>query len=364
MVLKELTDNSGLALGVITALQFLPVLALTPWAGVLADRLPRRRLLLATQIGQGVLAVGLGGLVLSGNTELWHVFLFALLLGCVTAVDAPVRQTFAAEMVPVESLPNAIGLNSTTFNTSRLIGPALAGFLIEAIGTGWAFMINGATFAATIAGVVCMRRAELRVVANAEKEPRQIRAAASYIRHRPEIWLILVIVGVVSCFGLNPQVTTGMMATQVFDRQAGQFGLLSAMFGMGSLIGALMAARRSRPSLRLIIGATIGFGAASAVSAVMPTYLTFGLSGILVGLFMLTLLTASNACIQVTTEPAMRGRVVALYILVFMGVAPIGSPLIGWISETWGTRWAIGLGAVSALSVAGFALLWSSRHRT
>ena len=358
LVLRQLTPNSGLAAGIVTALQFAPVLFLSAWAGVLADRLPRRQLLMVTQAAQGVLALGLGALVLLGHAQLWHVYGFALLLGCATAIDAPVRQTFVAEMVPLTSLPNAIGLNSAMFNSSRLLGPALAGFLIQAFGTGWAFLLNGVTFAATIIGLACMRQAELRIVERVKKQSGQIRQAVVYIRKRPEIWLVLVIIGVISCLGFNSQLTIAMMATQVFDRQAGQFGLLSSMFGVGALIGALMAARRARPRLRLIVGSAIGFGLTSLLSAVMPTYLTFGLSGIFVGLCTLTLMTAANSTIQITTEPSMRGRVVALYMLVFQGATPIGSPIVGWISEAWGTRWAIGIGGVSALLVAAFALLW------
>ena len=362
LVLKELTNNSGLDAGIVTALQFAPVLLLSAWAGVLADRLPRRALLIATQAGQGVLALGLGALILSGHVQLWHVYGFAFLLGCVTAFDAPVRQTFVAEMVPQNSLSNAIGLNSASFNSSRLIGPAVAGFLIQYVGTGWAFIINGVTFAATIVGLIYMKKSELHTIEKATKEKGQIRQAIVYIRDRPEIWLILVIIGVVSCLGFNSQLTIGMMATQVFNRQAGQFGLLSTIFGIGALIGALMAARRTHPRLRLIIGATIGFGLSSVVSAVMPTYLTFGLSGILVGLFTLTMMTAANATIQITTEPAMRGRVVALYMLVFQGPTLPGAPLIGWISQTMGTRLAIGIGGVSALVIALFALIWLRKH--
>jgi MFS family permease len=362
LVLRELTQNSGLAAGIVTALQFLPVLFLSAWAGVLADRLPRRKLLMFTQGGQGVLAFGLGALVLFGHAQLWHVYVFAFLLGCVTAIDAPVRQTFVAEMVPIDSLPNAIGLNSASFNSSRLVGPALAGFLIQAFGTGWAFVINGVTFAATIAGLALMRQAQLRVLPSVPRQKGQIKQAIAYIRHRPGIWLILVMVGVISCLGFNSQLTIAMMATQVFNRQAGDFGLLSSIFGIGALIGALMAARRSHPRLRLIIAAAIGFAAASAVSAVMPTYLTFGLAGVFVGLFTLTLLTAANATVQLSTTESMRGRVVALYMLVNQGATPIGSPIIGWVSQQFGARWAIGLGAIAAAAVTVFALIWLRRN--
>jgi MFS family permease len=362
LVLKELTHNSGVAAGIVTALQFAPVLFLSPWAGVLADRLPRRRLLMATQAGQGVLALGLGALVLFGHAQLWHVYIFALLLGCVTAIDAPVRQTFVAEMVPLTSLPNAIGLNSASFNSSRLIGPALAGLLIQAFGTGVAFVINGFTFAATIIGLLCMRKAQLHVIASVKKEKGQIRQAIRYIRNRPEIWLILVMIGVISSLGFNSQLTIGMMATQIFDRQAGEFGLLSSIFGVGALIGALMAARRTRPRLRLIIGAAIGFGVFSIISAVMPTYLSFGLSGIFVGLCTLTLLTGANATVQLSTSPQMRGRVIALYMLVNQGATTLGAPLIGWIAEQFNARWAIAVGGISALVVAVVVVIWLRRH--
>ena len=362
LVLRTLTQGSGLAVGTITALQFLPVLALSAWAGVLADRLPRRRLLLATQAGQGILALGLGLLVLTGHARLEFVYGFALLLGCVTAIDAPVRQTFVAEMVPLTHLPNAIGLNSASFNSSRLLGPAVAGLLIQAFGTGWAFVINSVTFAATITGLLLMRRAELRVIPGVPKEKGQIRQAVTYISRRPDIWLILLIIGVVSALGFNSQLTIGMMATQVFDRGAGQFGLLSSFFGVGALLGALLAAHRTHPRLRLIVGAALGFAVASAISAVMPTYVTFGLAGILVGLCTLTLMTAANATIQISTEPAMRGRVVALYMLVFQGATPIGAPIIGWIAQAIGTRWAIGIGSLAAFAVAAFALVWLRRN--
>jgi MFS family permease len=362
LVLRELTDNSGLAVGVVTALQFLPFLFLSPWAGLLADRLPRRQLLLATQAGQGVLAFGLGVLVWSGHCQLWHVYVFAFLLGCVTAVDGPVRQTFVAEMVPPDNLPNAVGLNSASFNASRLLGPALAGFLIQAFGTGWAFAINGVTYAATIVALCVMRRSEFQAVESAPREKGQIRAAVAYVRGRPDLVLILGVVFVVSMLGLNSQLTIGLMATTVFHKEAGQFGLLSSIFAIGALLGALLAARRNHPRVRLVLAATVGFGLASGASALMPTYWTFGLAGIFVGLCTLTLITAANATIQITTPPALRGRVIALYMLVFQGATPIGSPIVGWIAETWGARWSIAVGSIASLAVAAVALTWIRRH--
>jgi len=365
LVLTELTHNSaesGLAAGIVTALQFLPFLFLSAYAGLLADRLPRRKLLMATQAAQGVLALGLGALVLSGHVQLWHVFVFAFLLGCVTSIDNPVRQTFVSEMVPIDMLPNAVGLNSASFNSSRLIGPALSGLLIQAFGTGWAFVINGFTFAATIIGLLAMRQSQMQKVASAPRRKGQIREGLRYMRHRPDILLIMVVMGVISCLGFNSQLTTGLMATRVFHRQAGQFGLLSSIFAIGALTGALLAARRKQPRIRLIVGAALGFGVASAVSAVMPTYWTFGMAGVFVGLCTLTLMTAANSTIQITTEPQMRGRVIALYMLVFQGVTPIGSPLIGWIAGVLSPRWSIGIGATAAIAVALWAIWWAHRH--
>ncbi|MDR0958847.1 MAG: MFS transporter [Propionibacteriaceae bacterium] len=363
LVLKEMAPaDPGLAAGIVTALQFLPALFLSAYAGLLADRLPSRPLLIATQTGQGILAVVLGVLVLSGHAQLWHVYLLAFLLGCVTAIDAPVRQTFVAEMVPMTMLTNAVGLNSASFNTSRLIGPAIAGLLIQVAGSGWAFIINGVTFAATIVGLVIMRKSELYPVEPVKRGKGQIREAVGYVAHRPDIVLILIVIGVISCLGFNSQLTIGLMATQVFDRQAGDYGVLSSMFAVGSLIGALLAAHRQRPRIRMVVVSAFGFGIFSGLSALMPTYWTFGLSGIFVGLCTLTLITTANATIQLTTIPAMRGRVIALYMLIFQGATPIGSPLVGWLAGVWGARWSIGVGAIAALVVATFALWWNHKY--
>ena len=362
LVLRILTNGNGLAPAVVTALQFVPVIALSAYAGVLADRLPRRKLLMATQGGQGILAFGLAIMTLTGAVQLWHVFVFAFLLGCVTAIDGPVRQTFVAEMVPGPMLPNAVGLNSASFNSSRLIGPALAGLLIQAVGTGWTFFINGCTFAATIAGLLLMRPKLLYPTPKVGRQKGQIREAIAYVGGRRDLRMIFLVMAVISCLGFNSQLTISLMATKVFDRQAGQFGLLSSIFAIGALAGALLAARRKHPRLRLILSAAFCFGIASALSAVMPTYLTFGLTGIFVGLCTLTLMTAANSAIQMSTDQAMRGRVVALYLLIFQGVTPVGSLTVGWIAQNWSTRWSIGIGAIAALIVSIGALWWAHRN--
>jgi len=362
LVLTQLSDNSGVAVGITTALQFAPVLFLSAWAGLLADRVDRRKLLMATQGGMGLLAAGLGALVMSGRAELWHVYVFAGLLGCVAAIDGPVRQTFVAELVPASKLSNAVGLNSASFNAARLIGPGVAGLLIAAVGTGWVFLINAVTFAATIFSLTRMRTSDLHRMPTVTRAKGQLREGIRYVRGRSDIVVIMVVVGVVSTFGLNFQLTSAMMARTEFGKGAGEYGILGSILAIGSLTGALLAARRERPRVRLVIGAAFGFGVATGVMALMPTYVSFAVACIPVGLASLTMMTAANATIQMSTDPAVRGRVMALYMMVFLGATPIGSPIVGWIGETFGARWSIGVGSISALLVASGAALWARRN--
>lgn len=362
LVLTVLTDDSGVAVGITTALQFGPSLVLSAWAGLLADRLDRRKLLMFTQGAMGVLAAGLGLLVLLGNAQLWHVYGFALLLGCVSALDAPARQTFVADMVPAERLSNAVGLNSASFNAARMIGPGLAGLLIAWVGSGWVFVINAVSFAATILALVAMRVHELQPVPHAERGKGQIREAARYVRGRSDILVVMVVVGVVSTFGLNFQLTSAVMARTEFGKGPGEYGVLGSILAIGSLAGALMAARRERPRVRLVVGSALAFGVSAGVMALMPTYDLFALATIPVGFASLTMLTAANATIQMSTTPTMRGRVMALYLIVFLGATPIGSPVVGWVAETYGARWSIGVGAISSLLVAAAAAAWAIRR--
>lgn len=362
LVLTDLSDDSGLAVGITTALQFAPTLLLSAWAGVLADRVNRRKLLMVTQGAQGVLAFGLGALVLSGHAQLWHVYLFATALGVVAALDQPVRQTFVAELVPAGRLSNAVGLNSTSFNAARLIGPGLAGLLIAAVGTGWVFLINGVSFAATIVALLLMRTADLRPMPVAPRAKGQIREGIRYVRGRSDILVIMVVIGVVSTFGLNFQMTSALMARAEFGKGAGEYGILGSVLAIGSVAGALLAARRERPRVRLVIGAAFAFGVTTGVLALMPTYVSFAVACIPVGLASLTMLTAANTTIQMSTDPAVRGRVMSLYMMVMLGATPIGSPVVGWIGETFGPRWSIGIGSVTALLVSAFAALWAKKR--
>jgi len=362
LVLTVLSNDSGIAVGVTTALQFAPALFLSAWAGLLADRLDRRKLLMATQVGMGVLAGALGLLVMSGSAQLWHVYVFAGLLGCVSAIDGPARQTFVADMVPADRLANAVGLNSASFNAARMIGPGLAGLLIAWVGTGWVFMINAVTFAATIVALARMRVDELQPVPHVARGKGQIREAMRYVRRRSDIIVVMVVVGVVSTFGLNFQLTSAVMARTEFGKGPGEYGILGSVLAIGSLSGALLAARRERPRVRLVVGSALAFGVASGVMALMPTYPLYALATIPVGFASLTMLTAANATIQMSTAPAMRGRVLALYIVVFLGATPVGSPVVGWVAETFGARWSIGIGSIASLLVGGAAAVWAIRN--
>ncbi|WP_369369909.1 MFS transporter [Promicromonospora sp. Populi] len=359
VVLTVLTNNSGVAVGIVTALQFLPHLFLSAWAGLLADRVDRRKLLMMTQAGMGVLGLGLGALVLSGAAELWHVYVFATLLGVVSAIDGPVRQTFVAQLVPPTRLANAVGLNSSNFNAARLIGPGVAGLLIAAVGSGWVFIINGITFGAVI--ISLSRMGDLYPLPTASRAKGQIREGLSYIRGRSDIVVIMVVMGVVSMFGLNFQLTSAMMARVEFGRGASEYGILGSVLAIGSLAGALLAARRERPRVRLVLGAAFAFAIAMGIQAVMPTYLGYLLMCIPVGFASLTMLTSANAAIQLSVAPELRGRVMSIYVMVLLGTTPLGSPVVGWIGETFGPRYAVLLGAMATLLVAVIATIWAAR---
>jgi MFS family permease len=363
IVLTELTDHNATAVGIVMALQFGPQLLLMPWSGLIADRFDRRRLLILTQTLMGALALGLGLITVTGLVQLWHVYLFAFALGVVAALDAPARQTFVAELVSDDNLSNAVALNSASFNGARLIGPAAAGLLTVAVGAGWVFMINAVTFAVTVFAMTLLRKDQLRTRPRASREPGQLVAGFRYVWRRPDIVVVLITVFLVGTFGFNFAIFTSTMATVEFGMGAGEFGLLSSIMAIGSVAGALMSARRSRPRLRLVVGGALAFGLACAVAAIMPTYATFAASLAVVGLAALTLMTTANAYVQTTTTPAMRGRVMALYMAIFAGGTPLGAPLVGWVADQYGPRWSLGVAALSGILAAGTVLFWMVKYR-
>ena len=359
----ELTHNSGTALGITTGLQFLPMLLFSLWGGVIADRYPKRRILMATQSAMGALALILGLLALTGSVRIWHVYLLAFALGLVTVIDNPTRQAFAVEMVGRDGMANAIALNSAVFNLARIAGPAVAGVVIGVLGTPAAFLVNAASYGAVLIGLKLMRPAELHPAPRAERGPGQLREALSYVRARPGLWMPLILIFFVSTFGMNFQVTNALMSRTVFHTGASAFGLASAVFAAGALGGALLAARRKRPTIRLLLVTSVLFGLFEIMTGLAPDYLTFLAALVPTGLAVLTFTTAANSSTQLGTAPDMRGRVMGLYMLVFLGGTPLGSPLAGWLAATYGARLSvIAGGVISALAAVIVAVMVARRR--
>jgi MFS family permease len=362
LVLTELTNHSSSALGIVTGLQFLPFLLLAPWAGMIADRYPKRRILAITQTSLALSSLALGLLVVTGTAELWMVYGIALFTGVATAVDNPARQTFVSEMVPRDRLANAVSLNSASFNAGRLIGPGVAGLTIAAFSTGWTLMLNTLTFVAVLLALALMRQSELRPAPALARGKGAIREGIAYVRSRPDIQLVMVLVFVLGTFGMNFQITTALMATKEFGKGPEEYGLLGSIMAIGSLTAALLSARRAKPRLRILLVALVGFTISSGLAAMAPSYLLFALALVPVGLSALTALTTANAMVQLSVDPAMRGRVMALYMAIFMGGTPLGAPLIGWIGDVWGPRWTIGIGTIAIAITLVVVSIWMARH--
>jgi MFS family permease len=352
----ELSGKNPVALGIAAALQFLPTLFLTLWAGVLADRIDKRKLLVLVQFGMAASALVLGLLNVSGLVELWHVYLLCLVFGVFTAFDPPVRQSFVAEMVGREHLANAVALNSTSFNLARIVGPAIAGLMIIWTGTGWVFLVNAVSTVAVIIGLLRMNPAELQRSPVSTSRRGQLMAGLRYVRGRPDIMAVLVLVFCVSTFAFTFFTTLAIAAANVFHREADGYGLLSTLLAVGSFSGALLAVRRStrrKPGLSLLVGSGFAFGVFELLAGVMPTYLAFGVALIPCGLAMMTFMNTANSTLQLSVAPEMRGRVMALYMLVFIGGNPVGAPMTGWLAAEFGGRspFVVG-GLIAALSTA------------
>ena len=364
LVLTQLTHRNATAVGVVMALQFGPQLLLLPFTGFAADHLDRRKLLLATQGAMGALALGLGILTLAGLVQLWHVYVFAFLLGCAAAFDAPARQTFVSELVGEGDLSNAVGLNSTSFNIARMIGPALAGALIATVGTGWVFLINAASFAAVIASLSFLRLGELHRTSRAVRSPGSFAEGFRYIRKRPDLKTVLLMLFLIGTFGLNFPIFIATMSVTVFRAGAGQYGLLTSIMAIGSVAGALLAARRVKPRIAILFAAAALFGFGCALSAAMPNSWLFGAALIIVGLSAQTFTTTAISIVQLSTEPVMRGRVVAILLAVALGGTPVGAPIVGWVADRFGPRWAISVAAAAGFlaALAGFRYLVKSRR--
>lgn len=360
-VLTVLTDHDSGQVGIVTALQFLPIILFSASAGVLADRIPGRRLLQCTQAGVGLVSLVMGVVVLTGTGELWHQYILAFVSGTISAVDTPARQAFVGELVPPDKMANAVALNATAFHAARLIGPASAGLFIDWWGVGPVFLIDAGMFAAPIIALFLMRADRLYPRTLIPRARGQLREGIAYVRGRTDICIILVTIFVVSALGMNFQLTSALMATTVFGKSAGSFGVLSTFMALGSILGSTAVARRT-PRLRAILMGAAFYGTAEILLGLSPSYWWFAVLAVPTGYGMLTMNTSANALMQTRTDPDKRGRIMALYSLVYLGATPIGSPIIGRIGALFGARWAILVGGIASLSIAVACGVWAMIH--
>jgi MFS family permease len=352
IVLTELTHHNATSVGIVMALQYGPHLLLLPLTGFAADHFDRRRLLMTTQAALATLALGLGILTVTGVVQLWHVDVFAFLLGCVTAFDSPANQTFVSELVGEADLSNAVGLNSTSFNAARMLGPAAAGLLIASVGSGWVFLLNAVSFLAVLMALASMRVHELRRSARAAPTPGSFVAGFRYVTSRRDLRTILLMLLLIGTFGLNFPIFISTMAVTVFHAGAREYGLLSASLAVGTIAGSLLAASRAKPRMALLLAGSATFGLGCGLAAVAPTVWLFAAALALIGVAALTFTNSTNSLLQLSTDPAMRGRVMAIRLAIALGGTPIGAPIVGWVADTFGPRWALGVGAASGFAAA------------
>ena len=349
-LILELTD-SGTYLGIVTSLQFAPILFFSISGGKIADKFNKRKVLMLTNLTAGISALSVATLVLTENIKIWHVMFFAFMLGMGNAIDAPVRQSFNVEVVGKEDLPNAVGLNSTNFNIGRLIGPGLSGLLIAAFGTGVSFLFNGISYLIVIIALVNMRESEL-FIEEKKSSSTKIREAMAYVAARPDILAVMITVFFATSFGLNFNIFNTMMATQVFDKGAAEYGALGSILAVGSLSGAIISARleKKRGPQFIMVGSMI-FSAVLILSAFAPTYLVYSILLPIIGCVALLTFIGANTMVQLRTDSQIRGRVMGIYLTVFLGGTPIVSPFIGIMTQEVGTRPTVAIcGLISLLA--------------
>ena len=352
----ELTDNNGAALGLVTAVQFAPVLLFSLHGGKMADRVNKRKLLIWTNAIAGLASLVIGILVMAKVIELWHVFVGAAVLGISTAIDAPIRQAFTSEIVGHSDVANAVSLNSANFNAGRLVGPALSGFLIAHFSTGPSFVINATTYLFVIAALIAMREKDF-FIHKKEETLGTIREGIRYAMARPDLYVVMMLVFFAATFGLNFQIFNALMATKEFGKGPASFGLLGTFIAVGSLTGALLSARLERfRNTRDIIKLGVIFSLSVTVLAVAPSYLWYSLWLPICGITALTMLISANSYVQTHSDPSVRGRVMGIYLLIFLGGTPFGSLLIGWMTETIGVRETIA--ACGGISLAAALIIW------
>ena len=357
--------GSGVALGATAALQFAPILVAGPWGGVIADRVDKRRLIVWTQTAAGLLALALGLLTLFDVVRLWMVFVLALMLGVVNLVDMPVRQSFVIEMVGPEDVANAVSLNSVVVNGARVIGPAIAGLLIATVGIAPCFLINAGSYIAVIVGLLAMDPTTLNRVRPLVRGPGQLRAGLRYAWSNPELRSPLLMMAVVGTLAYNFSVILPLLVSETFGGGAAAYGVLFSVMGIGAVAGGLVVAARGRATRTLLVGSALAFGAAIGLAAGAPNLGLVTLAMLPVGAASTTFIATSNSLLQLNASSEMRGRVMALFSVVFLGSTPIGSPLVGWIAERFGARAALGVAAAATLltGLAGLAWLRQVRRR-
>ncbi len=358
LVLTELTHDDAVALGVSLSLQFGPILILGPFVGPLVDRFHGRTIILWCSVIETIFGIVLGAAVLMGLANLGLVYALALGLGIVQAIETPARHVFVNELVAQQNVPNAIGLNSMMFNTSRLIGPAVAGIGISALGTGWTLLLAGASLGAAVISILLLRRGELHAVLKASKERGQFRAGLVYLRSRKDLIVVLIMLFIVGALVFNFGIFSSTMAVVEFGLGAHDYGFIMSALAVGSLGGALLVARSSRPRLSVITVAAGAIAVGGLAAALAPTVTTFVVLYPIMGFGGVLMVATTNGYIQTTTDEVYRGRVMAIFSTLLIGGTPIGSPLTGWVSNTFGPRWAIGVAALGGLIAAIIALVW------
>jgi MFS family permease len=366
LLILSLTHNSGTALGLVTALQFLPMLIFGAWGGVLSDRVDKRKLLYGTQISAGLLALALGIIVSAGAAAVWNVYVMSVLLGFVNVVDNPARQTFVLEMVGREQLPNAVSLNSVVMNSSRVVGPALGGILVGTVGLAWCFYINAASYIGVIVALSMMNASLLHRLPTVQRAKGQLREGFRYAWSERTVRIPLLMMAVIGTLAFNFQVVIPLIAIKTFDAGAGGTALFLSSMGAGAVIGGLSVASRRGVSHRRLITLALLMGIMILIASIAPTLATEAVAMFAMGASAFAFIAVANTTIQLTAAPEMRGRVMALYAIAFLGSTPIGGPIVGWISQSYGPRTGFAVGGVAAIiatAVAGWALLRAREQR-
>jgi MFS family permease len=353
--------GSGTAVGLVTALQFVPLLLLAPLGGVVADRMNKRRLLVLTQGLASLSAATLGAVVLTGVVELWMVYILAFILGVAGSIDNPTRQTFVLEMVGRNQLTNALALNSSLINAARVIGPAIAGALIITVGIGWCFVINAMSYLAVIAALYLMRADELDSAPVQPRRPGQLREGFRYVRSTPAVLTPILMMAVAGTFAYEYQVVLPLLARFTFAGDAQTYATMTSAMGVGAVAGGLYtASRQTRPAVALGRIAAL-LGTIQIVSALAPNLMVSLVTLVALGAVGVSFIALGNSTIQLTAAPEMRGRVMGIWAVAFLGTTPFGAPVMGWIGEQVGPRWALGLGGLTVLAVAAFSVRSLSR---